>query len=124
PNGAGKTTTLNAVVGVLPVKSGRILLQGRDVTRERTFRRVSRRLALIPEGRQLWQRMTVEENLMLDGHALPELPAFGNEREAAADAAKRALARHVAALEQYAAALDGQHAHDGVQRGGFSRAVW
>jgi len=65
PNGAGKTTTLNAVVGVLPVKSGRILLQGCDVTRERPFRRVSRRLALIPEGRQLWQRMTVEENLML-----------------------------------------------------------
>jgi branched-chain amino acid transport system ATP-binding protein len=65
PNGAGKTTTLNAVVGVLPVKSGRILLNGRDVTRERAHRRVRRQLALIPEGRQLWQRMTVEENLLL-----------------------------------------------------------
>ncbi|HKO06015.1 MAG TPA: ABC transporter ATP-binding protein [Candidatus Acidoferrales bacterium] len=65
PNGAGKTTTLNAVIGVLPVKSGRIFLQGRDVTRERPHRRVSHRLALIPEGRQLWPRMTVEENLML-----------------------------------------------------------
>jgi branched-chain amino acid transport system ATP-binding protein len=65
PNGAGKTTTLNAVIGVLPVKHGRILLQGRDVTRERAHRRVRRQLALIPEGRQLWQRMTVEENLLL-----------------------------------------------------------
>ncbi len=82
PNGAGKTTTLNAVVGVLPVKSGRILLQGRDVTRERTFRRVSRRLALIPEGRQLWQRMTVEENLMLG--AFP-----GNLRRKAPDSLAR-----------------------------------
>jgi len=65
PNGAGKTTTLNAVIGVLPLKSGRILLEGHDVTRERGHRRIRRRLALIPEGRQLWQRMTVEENLLL-----------------------------------------------------------
>ena len=65
PNGAGKTTTLNAVIGVLPVKRGRILLQGRDVTRERPHLRVRHQIALIPEGRQLWQRMTVEENLLL-----------------------------------------------------------
>jgi len=65
PNGAGKSTTLNAIIGVLPVKGGRILLQDRDVTRERSHRRVRRQLALIPEGRQLWQRMTVEENLLL-----------------------------------------------------------
>jgi len=65
PNGAGKSTTLNAIIGVLPVKGGRILLQDRDVTRERAHRRVRRQLALIPEGRQLWQRMTVEENLLL-----------------------------------------------------------
>ena len=65
PNGAGKTTTLNAIIGVLPVKAGRILLENGDVTRERAHRRVRRRLALIPEGRQLWQRMTVEENLLL-----------------------------------------------------------
>jgi len=65
PNGAGKTTTLNAIIGALPVKGGRIMLEDRDVTRERPHRRVRRRLALIPEGRQLWQRMTVEENLLL-----------------------------------------------------------
>jgi len=68
PNGAGKTTTLNAVIGVLPVKRGSILLHGRDVTRERAHRRVRHRLALIPEGRQLWQRMTVEENLLLGAY--------------------------------------------------------
>jgi branched-chain amino acid transport system ATP-binding protein len=65
PNGAGKTTTLNAIAGVLPVRRGRILIEGHDVTRERPHRRVRRRIALIPEGRQLWQRMTVEENLLL-----------------------------------------------------------
>ncbi|HVN09394.1 MAG TPA: ABC transporter ATP-binding protein [Patescibacteria group bacterium] len=65
PNGAGKSTTLNAVIGVLPVKRGIVRLNGRDVTRERPHRRVRRQIALIPEGRQLWQRMTVEENLLL-----------------------------------------------------------
>ncbi|HUJ40684.1 MAG TPA: ABC transporter ATP-binding protein [Candidatus Acidoferrales bacterium] len=65
PNGAGKTTTLNALIGVLPVKRGGIFLHGRDVTRERAHRRVRHQLALIPEGRQLWPRMTVEENLLL-----------------------------------------------------------
>jgi len=65
PNGAGKTTVLNAVLGILPARNGRILLEGNDVTRERTHRRIRRRIALIPEGRQLWQRMTVEENLLL-----------------------------------------------------------
>ena len=65
PNGAGKTTTLNTVAGVLPVKQGRMLLHGEDVTRDRVHRRIRRRLALIPEGRQLWPRMSVEENLLL-----------------------------------------------------------
>ncbi len=72
PNGAGKTTTLNAVAGVLPVKRGRILLRGEDITRDRVHRRIRRQLALIPEGRQLWPRMTVEENLLMG--AFP--PAF------------------------------------------------
>ncbi|HUK51745.1 MAG TPA: ABC transporter ATP-binding protein [Candidatus Binatia bacterium] len=65
PNGAGKTTTLNAVTGVLPAKRGRMLLQGVDVTKDRVHRRIRRRLALIPEGRHLWPRMTVEENLLM-----------------------------------------------------------
>ena len=82
PNGAGKTTTLNAVIGVLPVKRGAIFLQGRDVTRERAHRRVRHQLALIPEGRQLWQRMTVEENLLLG--AFP-----GNLRRKSRDSLER-----------------------------------
>ena len=65
PNGAGKTTTLNTVAGALPAKRGRILLRGEDVTRDRAHRRIRRHLALIPEGRQLWPRMTVEENLLM-----------------------------------------------------------
>jgi len=71
-NGAGKTTTLNAIAGVLPVKSGRILLAGEDVTFLPARERVKRHVPLVPEGRQLWPGMSVEENLLM-GCFLPAL---------------------------------------------------
>lgn len=64
-NGAGKTTTLRALSGLIPVRDGSVAFDGNDVTREPAHRRVTRHLALVPEGRQLWGRMTVEENLMM-----------------------------------------------------------
>ena len=64
-NGAGKTTTLRALAGLIPARSGCVSFDGDNVTREPAHRRVRRHLALIPEGRQLWARMTVEENLMM-----------------------------------------------------------
>ncbi|HKT51977.1 MAG TPA: ATP-binding cassette domain-containing protein, partial [Candidatus Angelobacter sp.] len=71
-NGAGKTTTLNAIAGVLPVKSGRILLSGRDITALPARERVKNHICLVPEGRQLWPGMSVEENLLMGCF----LPAF------------------------------------------------
>lgn len=71
-NGAGKTTTLNALAGVLPVKRGRILFHGEDVTRQPARERMKRHISLVPEGRQLWPGMSVEENLMM-GCFLPNL---------------------------------------------------
>jgi branched-chain amino acid transport system ATP-binding protein len=65
PNGAGKTTTLKAVAGLLPARRGRIVFAGQDVTVEPAHLRVRRHLSLVPEGRQLWPRMTVEENLLM-----------------------------------------------------------
>lgn len=65
PNGAGKTTTLNVLAGLLPAKKGKIVFRGEDVTAEPAHERVRRQLSLIPEGRQLWPRMTVEENLLM-----------------------------------------------------------
>src|SRR4051812_44126120 len=62
-NGAGKTTALNAIAGVLPAKKGTILLNGSDITALPTRSRVKRHLSLVPEGRQLWPGMSVEENL-------------------------------------------------------------
>ena len=71
-NGAGKTTTLNTLAGILPVKAGRILINGKDVTASPPPERVKHRLSLVPEGRQLWPGMSVEENLVM-GCFLPEL---------------------------------------------------
>jgi branched-chain amino acid transport system ATP-binding protein len=71
-NGAGKTTALNAIAGVLPLKGGRIKLDGQDVSSLPTRERVKRLVSLVPEGRQLWPGMSVEENLLM-GCFLPSL---------------------------------------------------
>ena len=64
-NGAGKTTMLRAIAGLIPVKKGRIEFDGQDVTGKPAHERVGQHLSLVPEGRQLWPRMTVEENLLM-----------------------------------------------------------
>ncbi|HEY8394689.1 MAG TPA: ABC transporter ATP-binding protein [Thermaerobacter sp.] len=64
-NGAGKTTTLKALAGVQPARGGRIRLAGEDITGLPAHLRVGRGIVMVPEGRQLWPRMTVEENLVL-----------------------------------------------------------
>jgi branched-chain amino acid transport system ATP-binding protein len=71
PNGAGKTTTLNTLSGVLPVKSGRILFDGNDITRLSAHRRVSAGIVQVPEGRQVLAGLTVRENLELGGFRRP-----------------------------------------------------
>ncbi len=65
PNGAGKTTTLRALAGILPARKGKITFGGRDITSYRPYQRVRHHLCLVPEGRLLWPRMTVEENLLM-----------------------------------------------------------
>lgn len=70
-NGAGKTTLLRAAVGLLKVRSGRVLLDGEDVTRLAPNQRVARGLAYVPQGQQSFGQLTTAENLQLvaDGRA-------------------------------------------------------
>jgi branched-chain amino acid transport system ATP-binding protein len=75
PNGAGKTTTLRALAGLLPARQGTIRFAGQDVTAEPAHLRVRRHLCLVPEGRQLWPRMTVEENLLMGAFPRPMRPS-------------------------------------------------
>ncbi|TCJ00714.1 ABC transporter ATP-binding protein [Aeromicrobium sp. IC_218] len=68
-NGAGKTTLLRCLAGALPASSGRVLLDGEDVTELPAHRRVRRGVALVPEGRRLFPSLTVEENLLTGRNA-------------------------------------------------------
>jgi branched-chain amino acid transport system ATP-binding protein len=64
-NGAGKTTLLRAIAGAHPTTSGRVTFNGADVTHTPSHRRVAQGIALVPEGRRLFAKMSVEENLTL-----------------------------------------------------------
>jgi len=65
PNGAGKTTTLSAIMGLLPVWSGTIKWKGNDITRIPAHRRINQGLALVQEGKRVFKKRTVEENLLI-----------------------------------------------------------
>jgi urea transport system ATP-binding protein len=64
-NGVGKTTLLKSLMGVLVVKTGRVALHGRDITREPPYERVRAGLAYVPQGREIFGRLTVDENLRM-----------------------------------------------------------
>jgi len=67
-NAAGKTTTLRTIMGLKQPASGIIRFHGEDVIRLSTVERVRRGLALAPEGRQIFPKFTVEENLLMGGY--------------------------------------------------------
>ena len=62
-NGVGKTTLLRCLMGELPVHAGAVELDGEDVTRLASYQRARRGLAYVPQGREIFARLTVEENL-------------------------------------------------------------
>jgi len=64
-NGAGKTTLLRVAVGLLPVRSGKVLIDGEDVTKLRPHARVRRGLGYVPQGQLSFPQMTTLENLQL-----------------------------------------------------------
>ena len=79
PNGAGKTTLINALAGMHPAKSGRITLDGCEMTSLAPHKFSAAGVALVPEGRRLFARMTVRENLEIGGYAraIREVNAVG-----------------------------------------------
>jgi branched-chain amino acid transport system ATP-binding protein len=63
PNGAGKTTLINAIAGLQPASAGTLTMDGHDMTAVASHRFCSAGIAIVPEGRRLFARMTVRENL-------------------------------------------------------------
>jgi len=64
-NGVGKTTLLKCLMGVLPVARGTVTWNGRDITRLKPHRRAAGGIAYVPQGRDIFARLTVEENLLM-----------------------------------------------------------
>ncbi|HSB24120.1 MAG TPA: urea ABC transporter ATP-binding subunit UrtE [Burkholderiaceae bacterium] len=64
-NGVGKTTLLKSLMGVVPVKTGSVLLDGADITHSTPYERVRRGIGYVPQGREIFARLTVEENLRM-----------------------------------------------------------
>ncbi len=70
-NGAGKTTILNTVAGLLRPRSGKILFEDRNISATPANKMVGLGMALCPEGRRIFQHMTVRENLEMGGYSRP-----------------------------------------------------
>ena len=83
-NGAGKSSTLNALAGLVPVSAGRVVFDGAEIQRLPPERIVRRGLALTPEGRRVFPRLSVADNLRLG--AVPQ-----HDRVAAEEARRRVL---------------------------------
>ena len=70
-NGVGKTTLLEAVMGLLPARSGRVTFDGRDITGLKTHERVRLGLGYVPQGHEAFPQLTVGENLQVVSEAAP-----------------------------------------------------
>jgi branched-chain amino acid transport system ATP-binding protein len=78
-NGAGKSTTLRSISGLTPASAGTVTFDGEDITRVPAHEIVVRGIALSPEGRHCFPRMTVRENLELGAHRRAKGPEIGQD---------------------------------------------
>jgi urea transport system ATP-binding protein len=75
-NGMGKTTLFKALMGILPLKGGSIAVDGQEVSKDESFRRVAKGIGYVPQGRMIFPTLTVEENLAtgLENGKLKRIP--------------------------------------------------
>lgn len=75
-NGAGKTTTMQSVIGLIPSRSGKIIFDGRDITKTPCHKIVHLGMSQVPEGRRIFHELTVYENLMMGAFSLKKNNSF------------------------------------------------
>jgi branched-chain amino acid transport system ATP-binding protein len=80
-NGAGKTTTLKAISGVRPVSTGKVMFDGRDITRMPAYDRVELGICQAPEGRGIFPGMTVIENLEMGAYARKDRKSAAKQQD-------------------------------------------
>ena len=71
-NGAGKSTTIMSLMGLVERKSGRIMMDNEDISKLSIEARISRGIAIVPEGRRIFPDLSVHENLVVGGHIVSE----------------------------------------------------
>ncbi|MDX1520152.1 MAG: ABC transporter ATP-binding protein [Anaerolineae bacterium] len=76
PNGAGKTTLVNALAGIIPIRSGRMLLDEHDLTQSLPHQFWGRGIAVVPEGRRLFPKMSVLDNLDMGSYIRAARPHY------------------------------------------------
>jgi branched-chain amino acid transport system ATP-binding protein len=76
-NGAGKTTLVSTIAGLIRAQGGTITMDGRDIGRLRPSARMTRGIALVQEGKRVFHRRTVHENLLLGGYRMPRRARHG-----------------------------------------------
>ena len=80
-NGAGKTTTLNTICGITPAAQGRVVFDGQDITRLPAHEIVRRGIIHAPEGRKIFSRLTVRENLEMGAFARNDTAKIAQDME-------------------------------------------
>src|SRR5262245_53787821 len=68
PNGAGKSTAMKALIGLIPLKSGKVLYDGGDITGQAPERLVARGIAYVPQERNIFRSLSVEDNLAMGAY--------------------------------------------------------
>ena len=80
-NGAGKTTMMQSVVGLIPKKSGTVIFDGKDITKTPCHKIVELGMTQVPEGRRIFQELSVYENLMMGAYTIREQQKFKEDLE-------------------------------------------
>ncbi len=81
-NGAGKTTTMQSVVGLIPKKAGSVIFDGNDITKTPCHRIVHLGMTQVPEGRRIFQELSVYENLLMGAYSMKDQSGFKADLEA------------------------------------------
>ena len=80
-NGAGKTTTMQSVVGLIPKRSGSVIFDGKDITKTPCHKIVRMGMTQVPEGRRIFQELSVYENLLMGAFSQKDKSAFKQDIE-------------------------------------------
>ena len=75
-NGAGKTTTMQSTVGLIPKKAGKVIFNGQDLTKMPCHKIVKTGMTQVPEGRRIFQELTVYENLLMGAYSMKDKSSF------------------------------------------------